>query len=1381
MTVSDTSSRDELLFRLKERISSKLNIRSFEEILRSERRGPLLLSWSQQRLWFLEQLEDLGSAYHIEGALRLEGELDEVALQAALDAIVARHEALRTVFVRLDDEAEPHQVIQVASGFALARKDLSMLPELEREGELQVELERASAQRFDLSQGPLIRGELIRLSEQEHVLFVSMHHIVSDGWSIGVFTRELSALYTAKCQGEQDLASVLPVLPIQYADYAQWQRQWLTGERLAKQLSYWKERLTGAPSLLELPTDHTRPAVKGYAGSMVSFELSPELSQGLHALGRRHGATLFMVLQAAWAVLLGRLSGQDDIVIGTPVANRRRSELEGLIGFFVNTLALRTQIDAKQTVGELLAQVREETLEAFNHQDMPFEQVVEVVQPQRSLSHGPLFQVMLVLQNTPQTAFELPGLKLSMQGHEQHSTQFDLSVSLEQCADESLKGFVSYSTELFERRTVQRWLGYWQCLLSSMIADDTQSVGALAWVPKAELEQVTRGFNATQAPYPKEALIHELFEQQVEKTPEAVAVQYEGEQLTYAELNAKANQLAHRLRSLTDEDGHLVVRPDALVAISVERSLEMVVGLLGVLKAGAAYVPVDPEYPAERIEYMLEDSQARVLLTQKALRERLPASVQEAEMVLLDDDETYAGQLQTNPGRQDTGITSRNLAYVIYTSGSTGLPKGVMVEHRQQDNLLQAVCQAYGLMEQDRVLQFVSMAFDVAAQEIFSTLTAGAALVLRNEMCIGDSMSFWQACRTWGITIIHLPTAFWHRLACEVPERLPDELRLIVVGGERLDSKALSQWFERQGDRVVVLNEYGPTETAVTATMHAVQLHELMRPPIGRPLANVRVYVLDGEARPVPVGVPGEIHIGGVGVARGYLNRPELTAERFVADPFSKESGARMYRTGDLGRWTEDGTIEYVGRNDFQVKIRGFRVELGEIEARLAELPAVREVVVLAREDQPGDKRLVAYWTTPSGVVEADVPTVEQLRDHLKAELPAYMVPAAFVKLEAMPLTPNGKVDRKALPAPEAGALITLHAYEAPVTVTEGALAELWKSVLGVNRIGRNDSFFDLGGHSLLLVKLRSKMVSMGFNMSLADMMKNSTISLMSSFLEKEIKEEIGKEKIVKMRDGTGRPLFIVHDASGDIVSYMPLVSALSIDMPVYGINILAMDEHSPDLASIEGMAKTYSDLIRSVCPDGPYRLVGWCTAGGIAMEVASRLAEDGLPVEFVGILDTGYKAHPDEKEDEGRMKCGMLMSLVKRFYPDADVGKLDELDSIDVFEDLMSRCFEYHMVPSGFCPDELKRRVDIAWRITGAWMEYSMKHIPDNVYMFAATEYEDDGSRLLDTWKESGLDAPRMELIGGTHQSIMIPPHVVKMADRMSAILRALSCEVAS
>ena len=1045
----------------------------------ADRTKDLVLSWAQQRLWFLEQLEDLGSAYHIPAVLRLQGELDRDALQRSLDAILARHEALRTVFVRAED-GEPVQRVLPVQSFALAYHDLSQLAEAEKEQTRQALTEETLHRPFDLTQDILIRASLVKLDERDHVLNLCMHHIVSDGWSMGVLTRELGALYEAFSQGQEN---PLAALPIQYADYAQWQRQWLSGERLEQQVVFWRQELTGAPSLLELPTDRPRPQVQSFAGSMVPFELDEQITAGLNALARRHGATLFMVLQAGFAVLLGRLSGQDDVVVGTPVANRRRSELEGLIGFFVNTLALRTRLDPQATVAELLAQVKDRTLAGFGHQDVPFEQVVEAVQPERSMSHSPLFQVMLALQNNAEVELKLPGLTLGQEEFGHDTTHFDLTLSLGE-AEGKLQGALEYSTVLFERTTVERWLGHLKVLLSAMVVDDERTLAELPLLTEPEREQLINEFNATKAEYPRQALIHELFEQQVGRTPEAVAVRYGQEQLTYAQLNAKANQLAHRLRAMRDAAGAPIIKPDALVAISVERSLEMVVGLLGILKAGAAYVPVDPEYPEDRIAYMLRDSQAQVLLTEKRLRERLsvPAYATGAgieEIVLLDDASTYAERSEGNISREETGQNSTNLAYVIYTSGSTGLPKGVMVEHRQQDNLLPAIHHAYGLTEKDRVLQFVSMAFDVAAQEIFGTLTSGATLVLRNEACIGDSVSFWQACQAWGITVAHLPAAFWHRLAYEVPDELPAALRLIALGGERLDAGALSHWFERQGERVVLLNEYGPTETTVTATVHAVRAQETARAPIGRPLANVRIYVLDGQGQPAPLGVQGEICIGGEGIARGYLNRLELTEERFVKDPFSDEPGARMYRTGDLGYWQADGALQFAGRNDDQVKIRGFRVELGEIEAQLAALAQVREAVVVAREDHPGDKRLVAYWTAHEGAAEETLPDVERLRDHLKAELPAYMVPSAFMRLEAMPLTPNGKVDRKALPAPDAEALVT-HMYEAPQGPVEEVLAGIWQELLGVERVGRNDSFFDLGGHSLLIVSMVEKLRQAG-------------------------------------------------------------------------------------------------------------------------------------------------------------------------------------------------------------------------------------------------------------------------------------------------------------
>ncbi len=1047
------------------------------------KRGPRLteypLSWAQQRLWFLEQVEDMGAVYHIKGVLRMRGVLDRGALQRAFDVILARHESLRTIFVK-NNHGDPVQRIMQGVSFCLPYYDISSCGNEEREQSVIRLTEDTLNRPFDLTSDVLVRASLLKIAQEEYVLNLCMHHIASDGWSMGIMNRELAKLYEAFCQGSN---SPLEELPVQYSDYAYWQSQLLKEGRLGRHLTYWKAHLDGAPALLKLPSDRPRPLAQSFAGDMLEFELSEQVAKGIKVLCRKFELTSFMVLEAAFSVLLWRISGQDDVVIGTVVANRQRKELEGIIGFFVNTLALRTRIDPQLTVADFFKQVKNHVLDAFGHQDAPFEQVVEMVRPERSAGYSPLFQVMLVLQNAPEGDLVLPGLKLSQDKFVHETSHFDLTLSLEETRA-GMVGIVEFSTALFDRGTIERWMEHFKVLLNAMIEGDGCKLADLPLLTSLQRERIVRQFNDTVQCYPKDALIHELFEQQAERTPEAVAVQYEGLSLTYAQLNAKANQLARRLMSLRDASGKPMVGPDVRVAISVERSLEMVVGLLGILKAGAAYVPLDPEYPAERIEYMLENSQARVLLTQKRLRERIAGAMQATDgsiedVVLLDEESTYAGQLEGNIGREQTGQTSSNLAYVIYTSGSTGRPKGVMIEHRQQDNLLPAIHRAYGLAASDCIMQFMSMSFDVAAQEVFSTLTAGARLVLRNEACIGDSMAFWQACREWGITVVHLPAAFWHRLAYDVPEQLPETLRLIALGGERPDSAALAHWFECQDERVMLFNEYGPTETTVTATIHEIRPTDMARAPIGRPLANVRVYVLDEWGQPTPLGVQGEIYIGGEGVARGYLNRQELTEERFVKDPFSEQPGARMYRTGDLGYWQADGVLQFAGRNDDQVKIRGFRIELGEIEAQLSQVPQLRKVAVVAREDRPGDKRLVTYWTAREEVPVAELPGAEQLRDLLKAELPAYMVPSAFIKLETMPLTPNGKVDRQALPAPDADALIA-HVYEAPQGSVEEALASIWGELLDVERVGRQDNFFDLGGHSLLIVSMVEKLRQVG-------------------------------------------------------------------------------------------------------------------------------------------------------------------------------------------------------------------------------------------------------------------------------------------------------------
>jgi amino acid adenylation domain-containing protein len=1037
----------------------------------------LPLSFAQQRLWFLEQMGGLGGAYLIPMRRRLRGPLDRDALVRALDTIVARHEALRTVFALVDGEPE-QRVTPAGTGFHLVEHDLGGA------ADAQAGLGRLMAGEadtpFDLERGPLIRGRLIRLADDDHVLLLTMHHIVSDGWSMGVLFAELSALYAAHREGRD---AQLAALPVQYADYAAWQRRWVKGEVLQGQADYWTRTLSGAPELLALPTDRPRPAEQDFRGAELELELDEALTATLTALSRRHGTTLFMTLLAGWAAVLSTLSGQEDVVIGTPSANRGRREIEGLIGFFVNTLALRVDLSGAPSAAQLLERVKEAALGAQQHQDIPFEQVVELMQPARSMGHTPLFQVMFTWQNAEQGGLELPGLELGQVGGgwKEVSAKFDLSLTMRQ-AGGRIRGHLEYATALFDPETVERHAGYLHAVLGAMAADEAQRVDGIELLSAAERHRVLAEWNATGAEYPAGVCVHELFQEQVERTPGRVAVVFGREQLTYAQLNARANQLAHHLRGLG-------VGPDARVALCVERGPATVVGLLAILKAGGAYVPLDPAYPQERLEHMLHDSAPLAVLTQARIRDRVDGAG--VPVLSLDEDAgRWAAESEADPERGELG--PEHLAYVIYTSGSTGVPKGVMIEHRNVCHQAAAIQGAFGLTERDRSLQFASVTFDASVEEIFGALLTGAALVLRDDAWLAGAEAFWSRCEEHRVTVVDLPTRFWQLLVDEPAAAVPRCVRLVVIGGEAVDASSLGAWFRRDGHRPRLLNTYGPTETTVNATLREVDADPARWRSIGGPVANTRVYVLDGGRKPVPVGVAGELYVGGAGVARGYLDRPELTAERFVEDPFSGRPGARMYRTGDLARWLPDGTVEFLGRNDFQVKIRGFRVELGEIEARLVEHPAVREAVVLARQDVPGEQRLVAYCAGE------ETPDVDSLRAHLLERLPDYMVPAAYVRLERLPVTPSGKLDRKALPAPEGGAY-AVRRYEAPEGETEQALAEIWADVLRVDRVGRTDNFFELGGHSLLAVQVISRVRQvLEVELALRSVFESPTLSQLS-------------------------------------------------------------------------------------------------------------------------------------------------------------------------------------------------------------------------------------------------------------------------------------------
>ncbi|HEY7768000.1 amino acid adenylation domain-containing protein, partial [Longimicrobium sp.] len=1042
---------------------------------------PLPLSFAQERLWFLDRLEPGSTAYNAPTGARLAGALDGPALERALGEIVRRHEVLRTVFAEVD--GSPVQVVQPFGGFVVPVEDLSGLGEAEREAAVGQWVRQQADRPFDLAAGPLFRAALLRLGDEDHVLLLSMHHIVSDGWSMGVLLREFSALYAAYREGRE---SPLPELPVQYADYAVWQREQFTGEVLNRQLAYWKERLAGAPELMELPLDRPRPPVQTYHGASLPVELSLELQERLQELGRSDGTTLFMTLLAAFQVLLGRYAGSEDVVVGTPIAGRTRGEVEGLIGFFINTLVLRTDLSGDPSFREVLRRVREATLGAYQHQGLPFEKLVAELQPERSLSHSPLFQVMFTLQEAGGGGNALAGLKGGGVDTATDLAKFDLSLTLA-ATPFGLRGALNYATDLFERGTAERMLGHLARVLEQVAADPDVRLSRLDLLGEAERARVLEEWNRTEAAYPAESCIHELFQAQAERTPDAEAVVFEDRSLTYAELNARANRLAHHLRTLG-------VGPDARVAVSVERSLEMVVSLLAVMKAGGAYVPLDPAHPAERLEYMLADSAPAAVVTQKQFWDRFENTSVTVPVIDLDGAE-WTDQPAADPAIE--GLTPAHLAYVIYTSGSTGRPKGVAVPHRGVVNLLRSMRKTVGMEPADRLLAVTTYAFDISVLEMFLPLLHGAAAIVLPRERAADPTALAEAIRAYAPTVMQATPATWRMLVSTEWDGAP-EMRALC-GGEALPSDLASALRSRVGG---LWNVYGPTETTIWSTAEAVSGDSAgASVPIGRPVANTRVYVLDAAGEPVPVGVAGELYIGGAGVVRGYLGRPEQTAERFVADPFGGEPGARLYRTGDLARWRADGTMEFIGRTDFQVKVRGFRIELGEIEARLAEHADVREAAVMAREDVPEDVRLVAYVV---GEVDA-----EALREHLSSALPEYMVPAAYVRLDALPLTPNGKLDRKALPAPDGDAFAS-RKYEAPVGTIEVALAEIWAELLRVERVGRRDNFFDQGGHSLLALQVLSRVRQvLNVEVPLGEMFRSPVLADLARAIENAARTEL--------------------------------------------------------------------------------------------------------------------------------------------------------------------------------------------------------------------------------------------------------------------------------
>ncbi|CAB5594114.1 Tyrocidine synthase III [Pseudomonas aeruginosa] len=1167
----------------------------------ADRQQPLALSFAQERQWFLWQLEPESAAYHIPSALRLRGRLDVDALQRSFDSLVARHETLRTRF-RLEG-GRSYQQVQPAVSVSIEREQFGEEGLIER-------IQAIVVQPFDLERGPLLRVNLLQLAEDDHVLVLVQHHIVSDGWSMQVMVEELVQLYAAYSQG---LDVVLPALPIQYADYALWQRSWMEAGEKERQLAYWTGLLGGEQPVLELPFDRPRPARQSHRGAQLGFELPRELVEAVRALAQREGASSFMLLLASFQALLYRYSGQADIRVGVPIANRNRVETERLIGFFVNTQVLKADLDGRMGFDELLAQARQRALEAQAHQDLPFEQLVEALQPERNASHNPLFQVLFNHQSeirsvTPEV--QLEDLRLEGLAWDGQTAQFDLTLDIQEDENGIWASF-DYATDLFDASTVERLAGHWRNLLRGIVANPRQRLGELPLLDAPERRQTLSEWNPAQRECAVQGTLQQRFEEQARQRPQAVALILDEQRLSYGELNARANRLAHCLIARG-------VGADVPVGLALERSLDMLVGLLAILKAGGAYLPLDPAAPEERLAHILDDSGVRLLLTQGHLLEHLPR--QAGVEVLAIDGLVLDGYAESDPLPT---LSADNLAYVIYTSGSTGKPKGTLLTHRNALRLFSATEAWFGFDERDVWTLFHSYAFDFSVWEIFGALLYGGCLVIVPQWVSRSPEDFYRLLCREGVTVLNqTPSAFKQLMAVACSADMATQqpaLRYVIFGGEALDLQSLRPWFQRFGDRQPQLvNMYGITETTVHVTYRPVSEADLkggLVSPIGGTIPDLSWYILDRDLNPVPRGAVGELYIGRAGLARGYLRRPGLSATRFVPNPFPGGAGERLYRTGDLARFQADGNIEYIGRIDHQVKVRGFRIELGEIEAALAGLAGVRDAVVLAH-DGVGGTQLVGYVVADSA--EDAERLRESLRESLKRHLPDYMVPAHLMLLERMPLTVNGKLDRQALPQPDAS--LSQQAYRAPGSELEQRIAAIWAEILGVERVGLDDNFFELGGHSLLLLMLKERIGdTCQATLSISQLMTHASVAEQAACIEGQARESL----LVPLNGRReGSPLFMFHPSFGSVHCYKTLAMALRDRHPVKGVVCRALLGAGREVPEWDDMVAEYAEQLLQEHPEGVFNLAGWSLGGNLAMDVAARLEQRGRQVAFVGWID---------------------------------------------------------------------------------------------------------------------------------------------------------------
>lgn len=1187
------------------------------------------LSYAQQRLWFLQQLSLHPALYHISLALRLHGPLNLTALQQAMDALVARHESLRTTFPSRD--GEPRQLIADQLRIPIPLIDLSTLPAMQRESEALRQATETAQRPFDLTCGPLLRPVVFQLGPEDSLFDLTSHHIITDGWSQSVLIEELSALYTAFVNGDPPS---LPVLPLQYADFAVWQRL----QEESTHLSYWKKHLASAPPLLQLPTDHPRPVQQSYRGARFTFYIAPALTTALRRFSQQEGVTLFMTLIAAFQVLLARHTGENDIVVGSPIAGRVRPELEALIGLFVNTIVIRTNVSNSHTFRALLHHVQDTALDAYAHQELPFEKMVDELHVPRTLGHAPLVQVLFALQNVPRSSLQFPGITTTAVTIPSGAARVDLNVMMWDDTHE-LRGEVEYSTDIFAETTIARLAEHYQVLLEGMIAHPDQPIATLPLLTSREKHQLLVEWSASQAPNPSDLCVHQLFAAQAERTPDTIALIYENQHLTYRELNTRANQLAHALRRMG-------ASPETCVGVCVERSLDMAVAILGILKAGSAYVPLDPSYPSERIRFMCNDARVAMILTQQTLCSRLAAY--SARLLCLDSDwSTIAHEAHDIP---PATVTATSLAYVMYTSGSTGQPKGVMIPHRGIVRLVNNTNYTH-FGPDERVLQLAPMTFDASTFELWGPLLHGGCCVLfPGAQPTPHELA--RILRSQRITTLWLTASLFNLLIDDAPEIL-SELRQLLIGGEALSVPHVRRALAAL-PRTQIINGYGPTENTTFTCCYVIPPSlptNILSIPIGRPIANTHVYILDQNLQPLPIGVTGELYIGGEGLAQGYLNQPELTAERFIAHPFNGEPGARLYKTGDMARYLPDGNIEFVGRRDHQVKLHGFRIELGEIETLLERHPSVQHAVVLLQEERPGDKRLVAYVSPISGRQI----TQSELHLFIRHHLPDYLVPAAVVVLTALPLTTSGKVDRSALPMPENTSGVT-PSFVAPQGTLEIQLTKIWEHVLGRSPIGITDNFFDVGGNSLLVIRAISQIRKVvKIEVPVAVFFHNPTVKQLADFFRQQRWQTPTSRFVPLQQHGSLPPFFCIS-------GWVALARYVAPEQPFYMARGFGYDgERAP--ATIEDLACAYLKEIQTLQPKGPYFLGGHSYGGLVAFDIAQRLLRQGHPVALLALLDPSSARQNQSQHSMGTLPTTWAYRLSKLlpFHPQYHWARLKE------------------------------------------------------------------------------------------------------------------------